>query len=38
MEVFICWSGAASYVLAEGLRKWLPGVINTTNPLRSVHV
>jgi TIR domain len=35
MDVFICWSGAASHVLAEGLRLWLPRVIQAARPFLS---
>ena len=32
MKLFISWSGERSKLLAEGLRKWLPGVINAVEP------
>jgi TIR domain len=35
MDVFICWSGASSHVLAEGLRQWLPRVIQPVRPFFS---
>ena len=35
MNVFICWSGEASHKLAEGLREWLPRVIQATKPFLS---
>lgn len=35
MEVFICWSGRASHMLAEGLREWLPLVIQAVRPFLS---
>jgi hypothetical protein len=35
MDIFICWSGTASHVLAEGLRAWLPRVIQAARPFLS---
>jgi hypothetical protein len=35
MDVFICWSGDASRALAEGLRGWLPLVIQQIEPFFS---
>jgi hypothetical protein len=35
MNIFICWSGPASHKLAEGLRAWLPRVIQATKPFLS---
>jgi len=32
LKLFISWSGERSKLLAEGLRKWLPGVINAVEP------
>ncbi len=32
MKIFISWSGERSKLLAEGLRSWLPGVINAAEP------
>jgi hypothetical protein len=32
MKLFISWSGERSRLLAEGMRKWLPGVINAVEP------
>lgn len=35
MDVFIGWSGAASLVMAKGLRQWLPRVIHGARPFLS---
>jgi hypothetical protein len=35
VNVFICWSGPASHKLAEGLREWLPCVIQALKPFLS---
>jgi hypothetical protein len=35
MDVFIGWSGAASLVMAKGLRQWLPRVIHASRPFLS---
>ena len=32
MEVFISWSGERSHVIANGLREWLPRVIQLLKP------
>jgi hypothetical protein len=34
-NVFLCWSGARSKAVAEGLREWLPTVVQTANPFMS---
>jgi hypothetical protein len=35
MDVFIGWSGAASLMMAKGLRQWLPRVIQASRPFLS---
>ena len=35
MDIFIGWSGAASLVMAKGLREWLPRVIQASRPFLS---
>ena len=32
MKVFITWSGERSRAVAELIRKWLPGVLQTVKP------
>lgn len=36
MDIFISWSGQRSLAVAELLRRWLPIVINATNPFLSI--
>jgi TIR domain len=38
LKVFICWSGERSKIVAEALRKWLPRVIQATEPFMSEYI